>query len=75
MCVITTKTVTLAIKGKNALQSVGIGGEAVSLDRNLTEKGCAYGISFPCEKKAEAKQIMKAQRIAYGQIIGGGYDR
>lgn len=75
MCVITTNTVTLAIKVRNALQSVGIVGEIVSLDKNLTEKGCAYGISFPCEKIYEAERALNAQKVSYGQIIGGRYER
>ena len=64
------KTMTQALKGQRALSGAGIRCQIVSLDRTLTKNGCAYGLSYPCEKSREAERILNINKIAYGELIG-----
>ncbi len=71
MCIASMKSMTAALKGKAALEASLIDCEIVSLDPALTEKGCAYGVSFPSARRFEAERILKAKKIPYGKILGG----
>ncbi len=74
MCIVTMKTMTKAIRGRNAVERAGIQCEIVSLDKTLTKNGCAYGISFPCSDVAEVKGILGLANIGYGVMIGDSRD-
>lgn len=64
------KNMTLAMKGKSALESHGISCEIVNLDPMMTENGCAYGLSFSCSMSDELIRILAKRKIAHGEIIG-----
>ncbi len=70
MCIASMKTMTAALKGQRALAGGGIKAQIVSLDRTLTKNGCAYGLSYSCEKSREAERILNMNKIAYGELIG-----
>ena len=70
MCIASMKTMTAAIKGQRALSGAGIRAQIVSLDRTLTKNGCAYGLSYPCEKSREVERILNINKIAYGELMG-----
>lgn len=70
MCIVTAKTMTQAQKGKRALSMQKIEAEIVSLDKNLTQNGCAYGVSFPCRFGPAVERILKDSGVAYGEVIG-----
>lgn len=74
MCIVTMKTMTKAIRARNALEGAGIESQVVSLDRNLTKNGCAYGISFPCSESSGVKKVLGLAGIGYGVMIGEGRD-
>lgn len=71
MCIATVRNMTGAMKIRDALVRSGIKAEIVSVDVSLTRRGCAYGVSFPCEKEAQVKRILASKRMEYGVLIGG----
>ena len=71
MCIATVRNMTGAMKIRDALVRSGIKAEIVSGDASLTRRGCAYGVSFPCEKEAQVKRILASKRMEYGVLIGG----
>ena len=72
MCIAAIKNMTGAIKARDALVKAGISANIVSIDASLTKRGCAYGVSFPCEAEFDAKRIMRKKNIDYGEIMGSG---
>lgn len=70
ICISAKKSMTHAIKAKRALSSAGIPCEIVNLDSNVTKRGCAYGVSFPCNMTDRAQAILKRYDLDYGEIIG-----
>ena len=70
MCVVTMKSMTLAIRAKAALQAKGIATEIQNLDPSVTARGCAYGLSFNCSDKALIKRIFDSKGLGYGEWIG-----
>ncbi len=71
MCIASAKNITMAMRIRDALVRGGISAEIVSVDPSLTRRGCAYGVSFPCEYEWQVKRILGARKIEYGDIIGG----
>ncbi|MCI8611878.1 MAG: DUF3343 domain-containing protein [Clostridiales bacterium] len=71
MCIAAMKNMTAAIKGRSALESVGIRCAIVSLEPTLTKRGCAYGLSFSCAYLDKVKSVLSSKRISYGEILGG----
>lgn len=67
-CLITTMTMTLAMKGKRLLASKGIAAEVTRLPPNLTASGCAWGISIDCAKAKRAREILSEAKFTYGKI-------
>lgn len=70
MCILTMKTMTHALRAKNVLEGRGIFAQIVSLDPRLTERGCAYGIRFPCEQADRIKGTLEAKGVPFGILIG-----
>lgn len=70
MCIAAIKNMTGAMRARDTLRRVGIDSEVVSVDASLTKRGCAYGISFPCEREAEVKRILRNKKIDFGEIMG-----
>ncbi len=71
MCIAAMKNMTAAIKGRSALEAVGIRCTIVSLEPTLTKRGCAYGLNFACAYLERAKSVLSSKRISYGEILGG----
>ena len=70
MCIVTMKTMTAAVKAKRAAASAGIGCEIVSLDRNMTKNGCAYGLRYPCHMGEKLLWTFSERGIEYGTVMG-----
>lgn len=68
-CLITTVTMTLAMKGKRLLAANGIAAEISRLPPKLTASGCAWGISIDCSLSRRAKEIMEVSNFSYGKIV------
>lgn len=69
MCVIALKSMTHAIKAKNALYDYYIDAEIVKLEPNMTKKGCAYGVGFNCVNLESAKEALKKWSVKYTELI------
>ena len=68
-CLITTVTMTLALKGKRILEKNGVGAEVSRLPPNLTTSGCAYGIAIDCTVAKRAKEVLSASHFTYGKMV------
>lgn len=71
MCIVTMKSMTLALRAKNALYTKGIVTEVQNLDPSVTARGCAYGLSFNCLDKEKIRHLLDTRGIPYGEWIGG----
>ena len=69
MCIASLKSMTHAIKAKNALSDYYIDAEIVKLEPNMTKKGCAYGVRFNCVNLSSAYEAFKKWSIKYTEII------
>lgn len=72
MLIATMKTMTLAMRGKSALDARGIQSEIVSLDPSLTGRGCAYGLRFSARMREEVLGCLNEKKIPWGIVLGGG---
>ena len=70
MCIVTMKTMTAAVRAKRAAMSVGINCEIVSLDRNMTKNGCAYGLRYPCHTGEKLLLQLSERGVEYGTVLG-----
>lgn len=71
MCIVTMKSMTLALRAKNALYTKGILTDVQNLDPSVTARGCAYGLSFQCADKDKIQRYLDSKGIPYGEWIGG----
>lgn len=69
MCIASLKSMTHAIKAKNALADYYIDAEIVKLEPNMTKKGCAYGVRFNCVNLSSAYEALKKWSVKYTEII------
>ena len=71
-CIITTMTMTLAMKGQRLLSDArngrGIAAKVIRLPQKLTAAGCAWGISIDCAYAGKAKQILEDAAFPYGKF-------
>ena len=70
ICVSAKKSMTHAIKARRVLTAAGIPCEIVNLDMNVTKRGCAVGVSFPCVMTDRVQAILRRYDLDYGEIIG-----
>ncbi|MBR6917457.1 MAG: DUF3343 domain-containing protein [Clostridia bacterium] len=71
MCIISFKTVTAAQNARSVLRSAGIASSVVSVDPNLTKRGCSFGLSLSSYDKNAAKTALDKKGISYGDMLGG----
>ena len=62
---------THAVKARRVLAASGIQCEIVNIDSSVTKRGCAYGVTFPCEMKNRVQSVLRRYDLDYGEIIGG----
>lgn len=67
-CIITTTTMTLAMKGQKLLGDRGIATYVSRLPGVLTVSGCAWGITIDCAHAREAKEILENMGFTYGKF-------
>jgi len=70
ICISAKKSMTHAVRAKRVLAAAGIPCEIVNLDGNVTKKGCAFGVSFPCGMTEKVQSILHRYDLDYGEIIG-----
>lgn len=71
-CIAALHSVTLAIKAQRALAAEGIGAEVITLNASETRRGCAYGLSFPCDAESRVRALLRAARIPVSQYLRKG---
>ena len=69
MCIAPLKSMTHAIKAKNALSDYYIEAEIIKLEPNMTKKGCAYGVRFNCVNLSSAQEAFNKWSVKYTEII------
>lgn len=68
-CLITTMSMTLAMKGKGILERSNIRATVSRLPPNLTTSGCAYGIAIDCTQIRRAKESLERAGFSYGKMV------
>lgn len=68
MYIASFKSITNAIKGKNALTKSSIEAEIIKLDPTFTDKGCAYGVKFNHYNLTLIYEIFNQNKVKYVQI-------
>jgi hypothetical protein len=68
-CLATIGTMTMAIKAQRTLLDLGLHAEVRSLLKTKTRRGCAFGITFPCEAKRAVRTALQAARIPVGEYL------
>lgn len=68
-CLITTVSMTLAMRVKSALRANGIPAAVTRLPPAYTANGCAYGVEISRSDSDKARHILQISDIAYGMII------
>lgn len=71
MCIASVKNMTDAQRALRALRGANTRADIVGLDPNMTKHGCAYGVSFACDSKEDARRLLESRRIRYGELLGG----
>ena len=69
MCVVSLKSMTIALKAKKALNEAFIGCEIIKLEPHMTKKGCAYGVQFDCLNFNNVESILKHNKVKYTEIF------
>ena len=68
-CLATIGSMTMAIKAQHVLLDLGLHAEVRSLSPNRTRRGCAFGITFPCEAKRAVRATLQSARIPVGEYL------
>lgn len=68
-CLITTVSMTLAMRVKSALNANGIPAAVTRLPPAYTENGCAYGVEISESAARRARRILQISDISYGKMI------
>lgn len=71
-CIAALHSVTLAIKAQRALNAENISAEVITLNASETRRGCAYGLSFPCNEESRVRALLRAARIPVSQYLRKG---
>ncbi len=70
ICVSAKRSMNHAVKARRVLSVAGIPCEIVNLDSSVTKRGCAFGVSFPCDMTEKVQNILRRYDLDYGEIIG-----
>ena len=68
-CLITTVTMTLALKGKRILEKNGIAAAVTRLPPHLSASGCAFGVAVDCQAIGRAVELLEAAGVRYGKAV------
>jgi hypothetical protein len=68
-CIAAMGSLTLSLKAQQLLRQAGASIEVVSLLREETRQGCAYGISFPCTERNRIRAILAAGHLTPTQYV------
>lgn len=71
-CTAALNSLTYAMKAQRALEDAAVRVKIVKLDSKMTNKGCAYGVEYPCEQYRNVRTILSASHIPVSKYINGG---
>lgn len=69
LCILSTPSLTYALRACDLLLGYGIVARAVSVDPSLTKKGCSHGIELECHNKSAAKKLLLDKSIPVSELI------
>lgn len=70
MCISAMKSMTDAQRARRALRASQIPCDIVNLDRGITKRGCAYGVSYMCHDKLRVQTVLERIGLDYGETFG-----
>ncbi len=62
-CIAEIGSMTQAMRAQKALAEAVIPATVVKTDSSKNEKGCAYGVSFPCAYRDNVENIFARSRV------------
>ena len=68
-CVISTESVTYAMKGRQLLAANGMISKIVKLSPSQTGRGCGYGLEIECPVAAHASGLLSRGGVKYGETV------
>lgn len=68
-CLITTVSMTLAMRVKSTLGANGIPATVIRLPPAYTDGGCAYGVEIAPIAATRAHHILQLSDVSYGKIV------
>lgn len=68
-CLITTVSMTLAMRVKSTLSANGIPAAVIRLPPAYTDGGCAYGVEIDRSAAEHARHILQISDLSYGKLI------
>lgn len=69
MCIATFRSMTYAIKAKNALDQLLMFSKIINLDSSLSKRGCSFGIEFDCINLNTVLDVFNKNKIKYIKIL------
>lgn len=69
ICLSPIGAITQAMRAKSVLSRGGIAATVVRNDPAATGSGCAYAVSYPCEREREVRRLLRGAGI---RTRGGG---
>ena len=69
ICIAAVGSMTAALKAAQILKGAGVAAEVRALSPNETRKGCAYGVSYPCELSRTVRLSLQAARVSVSQYV------
>ena len=72
---ITFRSVTYAQRGEQALRGMGIDSQLRRTPKDLSTKGCGYGLWIKGKDALAAVETLRNQGIAFNRVYGSGPDR
>ena len=71
-CIAAVGQTTAAMKAQRALLAADIPAEVMSLSPARTRRGCAFGVSFPCERYADVRRVLRGTGVPVSEYFSGG---
>ena len=70
-CTAVLGSMTIALQAEKALANAAIHANVTKVSSSGSEKGCAYGITYPCAQEENVRVILARSGLAVKQYKGG----
>ncbi len=64
-CVITSKSLTSALKAKDILADSAVYANIIKIDPSYSKHGCSYGLEIDCRNKRNAEKMLSASKLQF----------